>query len=71
VAFARSKDAGASWTLPAILNRNANAGSANDQRSHLVGDGQGLWLAAWESADSQDGLLGTDKDILLATLHLP
>jgi len=71
IAYARSKDAGASWTVPAILNRNANADTANDQRPHVVSDGQGLWLGIWQSADSAGGPLGTDRDLLMATLRLP
>ena len=63
--FARSTDAGASWSAPAPLNTNAAASSAVDDGFDLAAGGDGSWVAVWQSADSLGGTIGDDHDILV------
>ncbi|MFT4569554.1 MAG: hypothetical protein ACI8TX_000871 [Hyphomicrobiaceae bacterium] len=52
---------------PAVtLNSNADTDRGNDRRPSLAGDGQGHWIAVWQSDENLDGALGKDWDILFA-----
>ena len=62
IVLARSTDNGATWTDPQSLNTNA----VPDSAPNLTTDGLGHWVAVWDSRDDLDGLIGTDRDILLA-----
>ncbi|MCH7868994.1 MAG: FG-GAP repeat protein [Myxococcales bacterium] len=66
ILYARSVNAGNTWTKPAALNRNAATDTGPDYRPTLTTDGMGTWIATWYSFDSLDGALGTDADILFA-----
>ena len=66
--FARSTDAGATWTGPEWLNTNASfdAEDSNDGEVDLATDGAGNWVAVWESDENLNEAAGTDRDILVA-----
>ncbi|MFC1612079.1 sialidase family protein, partial [Myxococcota bacterium] len=66
VFFARSTDAGATWSAPVPLNSNANSDVGHDYDPILETDGAGTWLATWVSTDSLGGAIGEDADILFA-----
>jgi len=66
ILVARSTDGGVTWTPPAALNTNAASDRGDDDWPQLTADGQGTWIAVWQSDDSLRGTLGTDSDILLA-----
>ena len=67
ILWARSTDAGATWTAPAALNTNADSDTGADRFPHLAADATGTWVAVWESTEDLGGSLGTDVDILTAT----
>ena len=66
ILMARSMDGGLTWSAPAPLNPNASCDSGSDGVPQLTTDGQGAWVAVWQSSDSLGGLLGSDDDILVA-----
>jgi len=66
ILVARSTDAGAAWSFPAVLNANAAIDAGNDRRVRVITDGSGSWIAVWESDNSLGGTLGTDWDVLVA-----
>lgn len=61
ILIARSVDAGLSWSAPAPLNNNAFSDTAFDLEPQIATDGEGRWLAVWES-----GAGPGDFDILFA-----
>jgi len=64
---ARSSNAGASWTNPALLNVNADSDSGDDYFPRIATDGSGSWIAVWSSDDSLDDTLGRKNfDVLSA-----
>ena len=66
ILFARSEDGGVTWTEQTALNTNAADDAGHDTLPQLTTDGQGTWVAVWESDDALDGTIGTDADILFA-----
>jgi hypothetical protein len=62
----RSTDGGSTWTKPVALNASAGCDSDHDIRPQLTTDGQGAWIAVWQSSDSLGGTIGDDNDILVA-----
>lgn len=66
ILLARSTNNGATWTGHAELNTNAGSDTGQDSWPQLSTDGQGVWIAVWDSLDSLDGTIGTDFDILMA-----
>ncbi|HKQ49008.1 MAG TPA: sialidase family protein [Phycisphaerae bacterium] len=62
--FTRSADNGATWTLPAALNTNADTDMGGDSDPRVATDGAGHWITVWRS--SLDGSLGTDGDLVFA-----
>ncbi|UCE58556.1 MAG: right-handed parallel beta-helix repeat-containing protein, partial [Phycisphaerales bacterium] len=66
ILFSVSTDNGASWTPPMPLNTNAASDSGDDSTPQLTTDGQGNWLAVWESTGDLGGTIGTDPDILFS-----
>jgi cysteine-rich repeat protein len=62
--FARSTDAGATWTIPALLS--ADPGTVKDDMPRLATDAKGNWIVAWRAIHlSQSDLpVMTDLDIL-------
>jgi hypothetical protein len=79
ILWARSIDAGATWTDPAPVNNNAadkenrpiRYTPGDDRRPQLATDGS-IWIAVWDSRDDlgslvpQNDRIGTDTDILFA-----
>lgn len=65
VLVARSNDGGATWSPPAPLNSNASSDSASDRNPAIATDGNGTWIAVWETPADTGGT-GTDQDIFMA-----
>jgi cysteine-rich repeat protein len=63
--FARSTDAGATWSLPAPLHANAATDAGVDASPSLASDGEGGWIAVWSSRDTFGGTQGADDDVML------
>jgi hypothetical protein len=61
IQFARSTDAGASWSDPLWLNNNAQTDTIADTSPHLTTDGT-TWIVTW----LVQTLAGPDIDILMA-----
>jgi len=66
ILLARSTDNGATWTAPAALNTNAATDSGGDYTPQVTTDGEGNWVAVWDSNENLGGTIGTDDDILVA-----
>ena len=70
ILFARSTDAGQTWSAPAALNTNAavdnDLAGFFDWFPHIATDGFGNWVAVWHSTQDFAGMLGFDFDILVA-----
>lgn len=66
VLYARSVDAGQTWSASAPLNSNAATDAYNDWGPKLAADGRGIWVAVWISNEDIDGRIGTDSDVLFA-----
>jgi len=66
VFFARSDDNGASWSAPAPLNANAAGDTGFESEVSIATDGNGNWVATWNSTENLGGAIGTDIDILYA-----
>jgi hypothetical protein len=66
--FARSFNAGASWTSENALNTNDDEDDGNDLTPDLAGDGRGNWIAVWQTFedDIDNDEIGFDGDILVA-----
>jgi arylamine N-acetyltransferase len=71
VLVARSTDNGETWSAPIPLNTNATTDSGADYYPTVATDGDGHWVAAWESTDSLGGTTGHDHDILFAISPIP
>ncbi len=57
-------DFGVAITSPKPLNANADSGF--DQAPRLATDGNGNWVAVWNSDNTLGGTIGSDGDILVA-----
>lgn len=66
ILLARSADNGATWSAPAALNTNAGSDTGGDAGPRVATDGQGHWIAVWDSSENLGGVIGTDDDILFA-----
>jgi hypothetical protein len=66
ILFARTHDAGVTWTDPAPVNTNADVDSGHDGGPKLATDAAGDWIALWNSENSLGGVIGEDGDVLLA-----
>ena len=66
IRYARSTDAGLTWSLPVPLNNNAAHDRAFESDPQLATDGAGTWLAVWDTQDSLGGTIGNDFDIVVA-----
>ena len=62
-----SSDNGATWSASALLNTNGTTDAGRDRSPRLTTDGDGHWLAVWESTENLGGTSGTDYDIFVAT----
>jgi Neuraminidase (sialidase) len=66
ILVARSADDGATWVGQAELNSYADIDEDGDYSPQLTTDGQGNWVAVWQSWHSLGDTIGTDADILFA-----
>jgi len=66
ILVSRSTDNGVTWTAPAALNTNASTDSGDDWHPQLTTDGNGIWVAVWNSDDDLGGTIGGDHDILVS-----
>lgn len=69
--YAVSSDVGATWTAPAAFNTIAATDTGSDRTPTLATDNRGHWVGCWDSGDSLGGTIGTDQDIVAATLIFP
>ena len=69
--YAVSSDFGATWTEVAAFNTNAATDTGSDDPPALATDQRGHWVVCWTSGDTLGGTIGTDHDILAATLIFP
>lgn len=65
VAAARA-DFGVPVTSPGLLNVNAGSDAGNDLKPRMAADGQGHWVAVWESDDTLGGTVGPDSELFVA-----
>jgi len=66
ILYSRSFDNGATWTPPAVLNNNAGSDSGFDRFPQITTDGDGNWVAVWQSNENLGGATGTDLDIFVS-----
>jgi hypothetical protein len=64
ILYALSENNGIDWTLQGALNTNAANDSGNDNLSQLTTDGEGAWIAVWQSNDTLGGTVENELDIL-------
>ncbi|MCC6490798.1 MAG: exo-alpha-sialidase, partial [Candidatus Hydrogenedentes bacterium] len=70
ILFSRSTDGGATWSASAALNTNAATDTGGDYAPSVSTDGNGTWVAVWNSEDSLGGSIGSDFDILFSTTFI-
>jgi cysteine-rich repeat protein len=66
VLIARSVDGGITWSTPHALNGNAATDTGADGAPVVATDGQGTWVAVWETNDPMGGALGGTYDVVMA-----
>jgi hypothetical protein len=66
IAFARSVDNGATWSVSAPLNTNWLPDSGDDWYHDVATDGAGTWIVVWTSDNDLGGTIGSDEDILVS-----
>ncbi len=66
IVYATSDDNGANWSAAATLNSNATSDTESDSGPDIVTDGNGIWVAVWQSGDDLSSTIGNDVDILFA-----
>ncbi|MCP4642524.1 MAG: hypothetical protein GY851_18915, partial [bacterium] len=67
ILISRSTDNGATWTVPAALNSNADSDTRDDRYAKVTTNGAGNWVSVWESEEANIGAgIGTDWDILVS-----
>ncbi len=66
ILVARSADGGDTWVGQAELNSYAGDDADGDYAPQLTTDGQGNWVAVWQSWNSLGDTIGSDADILTA-----
>jgi len=64
ILYAVSSDNGDNWSAPKPLNSNATTDSGDDEISQITTDGDGTWIAIWESIDTLGNTIEVDIDIL-------
>jgi len=70
IVAAKSNDNGATWTSLDALNTNMISDTGGDVFAALDTDRDGNWVCVWRSNDSLGNTIGTDTDILFATLQI-
>ena len=65
--FSRSTDGGETWSALQVLNSNAASDDTSDWDwfPHVMTDGNGVWVAVWESYAELDSA-GPDRDIFFS-----
>jgi PKD repeat protein len=66
ILVSRSTNNGTTWSPPEALNTTAEGDEADDRAPHVTTDGDGNWVAVWQSQPSRRGKIGTDSDILVS-----
>lgn len=66
IAYSVSLDEGMSWSSPTVLNSNAASDSGDDSNPQITTDGNGTWVAVWDTDDDLDGTVDTDHDLLFS-----
>ena len=64
--FSRSTDNGVTWSAVQALNSNATPDSGADELPSIITDGNGNWVAVWQSRENLGGTAGTDYDIFFS-----
>ncbi len=67
IRYSYSDDNGATWSPPGYVNTNHDVDFGTDYYPVPATDGDGNWIAVWQSKESFNGYLGVDYDILYAT----
>lgn len=62
--YCYSSDNGESWSSPAYMSPILSTGPRNDSPI-VANDGNGTWLAAWDSTNNLNDTIGGDEDLLL------
>ncbi|MCC6795981.1 MAG: exo-alpha-sialidase [Candidatus Hydrogenedentes bacterium] len=70
IVAAKSTDNGATWTSLDALNTSMTSDSGGDVYAALDTDRDGNWICVWRSNDTLGDTIGTDVDILFATLQI-
>lgn len=74
ILIARSGDNGTTWSSPVALNINAFTDTGHDYDPDITTDGNGNWVAVWQSRENLCSVsyslppicIGTDEDILVS-----
>lgn len=66
ILYARSSNAGASWSNPAPLNTNAVTDTGDDFLPFVATDRAGNWVTAWFSTEPLVGAAASDSDVFVA-----
>ena len=67
IQFSRSTNGGVTWTSPDFINTNTDTDSFDDANARVAADGNGNWIAVWETP--QANVVGGgnfDSDIVFA-----
>jgi len=70
ILFAKSTDAGLTWSAPALFNTSGTTDAEFDLVAQATTDRAGNWIGVWESNDTLPGAIGTDFDIHYARFTL-
>jgi hypothetical protein len=65
IMVATSSNNGSTWSMQVALNSNAG-GAGDDALADLATDGQGNWVAVWQSSDTLGDTVNGDNDIFVA-----
>ncbi|MBI2423362.1 MAG: exo-alpha-sialidase [Candidatus Hydrogenedentes bacterium] len=66
IQYSRSTDRGATWSAPRSLNTTGENDTGSDVSVQIDTDGEGRWVAVWQSYHSLDGTENRDYDIHVA-----
>ncbi len=66
ILFSSSTDDGATWSFPAVVDSGASSDSGGDARVRVASDGEGRWIAVWNSRNSLRTTVRNDFDIFYA-----
>lgn len=69
LAVAMSRDYGETWTTSQFLNTNAVGDYGGDFNPTLATDRNGLWMVVWDTNESEGGVIGADRDLMVVSGH--